>query len=262
MDSAQKIFIPGLVSVTFRQLSPERVVELAVESGLKSIEWGGDIHVPHGDLSKAAKAHELCKNASVAISAYGSYYRAGASEKNGVGFAAILDTAQELGTGTIRVWAGTMGSTAAPPGWQQAVVDDLKRVCQLAAGRECRISLEFHGGTLTDTAPGAKALIDAVAAPNLFTYWQPPVGMEPSECLAGLQLVLPHLRDLHVFHWWPDQHHRLPLSDGLGRWRQYLKLAATSGGPRYASLEFVRDDDPGQFREDAKTLLNLLNSED
>jgi 3-dehydroshikimate dehydratase len=260
LDSAQQIFTPGLVSVTFRQLSPERVVQLVAETGLKSIEWGGDIHVPHGDLPKAARACEPCKNAGIAISAYGSYYRAWASEKNGVSFSAILDIAQELGASTIRVWAGTMSSEAAPPGWQHAVVADLKRICQSAAERECRISLEFHGGTLTDTAPGAKALIDAVAAPNLFTYWQPPVGMAPAECLAGLQLILPHLRDLHVFHWWPDQHHRLPLSDGVDRWRQYLKLAATAGGTRRACLEFVHDDDPDQFRDDAKTLLNLLNS--
>src|ERR1700689_643838 len=128
LDSAQQIFTPGLVSVTFRQLPPERVVEFAAESGLKSIEWGGDIHVPHGDLSKAVEARELCQNAGVAISAYGSYYRAWASEKNGVSFSAILDTAQQLGTDTIRVWAGTMSSAAAPPGWQQAVVDDLKRI--------------------------------------------------------------------------------------------------------------------------------------
>ncbi len=39
----------GLVSVTFRQLSPEEIVRVAREAGLTVIEWGGDVHVPPGD---------------------------------------------------------------------------------------------------------------------------------------------------------------------------------------------------------------------
>ena len=46
---------PGLVSVTFRKLSPEEIVQLVVSSGLKGIEWGGDIHLPHGILAVEPK---------------------------------------------------------------------------------------------------------------------------------------------------------------------------------------------------------------
>jgi 3-dehydroshikimate dehydratase len=252
-------FIPGLVSVTFRRLQVESIVELATEARLRSIEWGGDIHVPHGDVSKAAQVRKLCEDAGIAISAYGSYYRAWASEKSGVDFSSILDTAQALATSTIRVWAGNLASAAAPPGFQEAVVADLKRICQLAAPRNCSISLEFHGGTLTDNAATTRALIDSVALPNLTSYWQPPVGIPTAQCLAGLKSVLPYLQNLHVFHWWPDQQHRLSLSEGQDQWRQYLSASADVAKPRHASLEFVRDDDPEQFRRDAKTLLNLLN---
>jgi hypothetical protein len=38
-----------------------------------------------------------------------------------------------------------------------------------------------------------------------------------------------------------------------------LKLAADPDKPRHASLEFVRGDDPNQLKDDAKTLLRLLN---
>ena len=41
--------VPGLCSVTMRQLGVEEVAKLAAESGLRAIEWGGDIHVPPGD---------------------------------------------------------------------------------------------------------------------------------------------------------------------------------------------------------------------
>ena len=35
------MLIPGLVSITFRPLSPREIVDLVAEAGLKAIEWGG-----------------------------------------------------------------------------------------------------------------------------------------------------------------------------------------------------------------------------
>jgi 3-dehydroshikimate dehydratase len=252
-------FIPGLVSVTFRHLSIQEVVSLATESGLESIEWGGDIHVPHGDLAKAKTARQLCDNGGLTVSAYGSYYRAGASPQNAVDFASIVETARVLGTDSIRIWAGHLGSDVAPPGFREAVLADIRRVCQLAADGGCSVSLEFHGGTLTDSAEAARRLIAEATATNLSTYWQPPVGMPMDGCVTSLQTVLPYTKNLHVFHWWPDHHHRLPLADGVERWREYLKIAANPAKPRHASLEFVRGDDPNQLKDDARMLLNLLN---
>ena len=48
----------GLLSVTFRHLPFERIIELAAEAGLDGIEWGGDVHVPPGDLKQAEKNRE------------------------------------------------------------------------------------------------------------------------------------------------------------------------------------------------------------
>ena len=45
----------GLTSVTFRKLDPLQVIQLTKSAGLQSIEWGGDIHVPAGDLDNAKK---------------------------------------------------------------------------------------------------------------------------------------------------------------------------------------------------------------
>jgi 3-dehydroshikimate dehydratase len=47
------MLIPGLVSVTFRKLSPQEIIALTAEAQLQVIEWGGDIHVPHGDIQQA-----------------------------------------------------------------------------------------------------------------------------------------------------------------------------------------------------------------
>src|SRR5690554_3364232 len=100
----------GLVSISFRQLTPQQIVELVKKSGLKGIEWGGDKHVPHGDVDIATKVRRLTEQAGLEVAAYGSYYRAGVSEKDGLSFDKVLDCAVILGTKKIRVWAGNKDS--------------------------------------------------------------------------------------------------------------------------------------------------------
>ena len=68
----------GLVSVSFRSLPPEEIVRLAAGCGLGAIEWGGDVHVPPGDIANAARVGEMTRAAGLAVSSYGSYYRLGA----------------------------------------------------------------------------------------------------------------------------------------------------------------------------------------
>ena len=71
--------VPGLVSVSFRQLPAEEIVRLCAECGLEAVEWGGDIHVPHGDCATAEKVSGLTEAAGLRTAAYGSYYRCGVS---------------------------------------------------------------------------------------------------------------------------------------------------------------------------------------
>ena len=65
----------GLVSVTFRKLSVEEIIGLCKACGLEEIEWGGDIHVPLGDLDAAGKARRLTRQAGLNVACYGSYVR-------------------------------------------------------------------------------------------------------------------------------------------------------------------------------------------
>ena len=53
------MFISGLVSVSFRKESPEAIVAAAAQAGLQGIEWGGDIHVPCGDIENAKRVSAL-----------------------------------------------------------------------------------------------------------------------------------------------------------------------------------------------------------
>jgi len=68
------MIFPGLVSITFRKLSPEQIIELVRKAGLSGIEWGGDIHVPHGDIARAKEVKSMTKEAGLRVAVYGSYY--------------------------------------------------------------------------------------------------------------------------------------------------------------------------------------------
>src|SRR5215212_11999351 len=98
----------GLVSVTFRPLAPREIVQLAAAAGLRGIEWGGDIHVPHGDLQAARAVRQITADAGLQVLAYGSYFRF----QPAAAFEPVLETALALGAPLIRIWAGSQPSAA------------------------------------------------------------------------------------------------------------------------------------------------------
>ena len=51
--------IKGLVSISFRSKSVEEIALAARDAGLEAIEWGGDVHTPHGDIAAAHNAREI-----------------------------------------------------------------------------------------------------------------------------------------------------------------------------------------------------------
>ena len=67
---------PGLCSVTFRSLTPQAVIDLAAANGIKAIEWGGDVHVPPGDLENARQVAARTAETGLSVSSYGSYISA------------------------------------------------------------------------------------------------------------------------------------------------------------------------------------------
>ncbi|NLC68337.1 MAG: hypothetical protein GX754_06045 [Clostridiaceae bacterium] len=46
----------------------------------------------------------------------------------------------------------------------------------------------------------------------------------------------------------------MPLEEGIGKWLKYMEVIKRAAGSRYCMIEFVRNDEPGQFLEDAETL--------
>lgn len=244
----------GLVSISFRKFLPAKIVQMCVKAGLDGIEWGGDIHVPHGDTQLAAAIRKITLDAGLEIPAYGSYYRAGISEQAGLSFAAVLASAVELKTPTIRVWAGKHGSAETDEAGRLQVIEDLRRISGMADRKGITISLEFHGGTLTDTNESTVKLMEELNGSNVKFYWQPPVGQTLEYCCEGLSAVLPRLTNIHAFHWVPEKR---PLAEGIPQWEKYLEIAAADGKDHYVMLEFVLRDSEEQFYDDAATLKQL-----
>lgn len=249
------MFKPGIVSITFRQLSPEEIIDLTKRAGLEGIEWGGDVHVPHGDTARAEEVARRTRETGLSVFSYGSYYRLNHTAE--FSFDSVLETAQALQTGIIRVWAGKKSSSEADESYWQGVADEGRQLAEKAEKAGIRLALEWHGGSLTDTAEAAEKLFNLAAHDNLLTYWQPRTYTPPEECLRDMDAALPRLTGLHVFHWHQETKERLPLKEGKDIWHEYLKKARTAGDT-YAMLEFVRNNDPRQFMEDAAILKDLV----
>lgn len=244
----------GLVSVSFRRLLPEEIVDLAVRCGLQSIEWGGDVHVPAGEIALARAVGERTRANGLEVACYGSYYRltdaeAGMAEK-------VVATAKALGAPLIRVWAGVVGSADAADAQRDEVCRNAQRLAKLAGDAGIDIAFEWHGGTLTDTAQSALALLRAADRPNVGTLWQPPVGMSTEGCVREIRAAKEYIRNIHVFSWSGTQ--RLPLADGAEKWRACLAEIAKLPGERQLLLEFVQGDEPKQLIEDAACLRKWL----
>lgn len=254
-------YLGGLVSVSFRKLEPSAIVNLVAQADLKAIEWGGDIHVPHGDIASAKAVAALTADAGLAMANYGSYYRLGVSEQEGLNFQRVLETAHALGAPSIRVWAGHGPSADTDEAQRKTVTEDALRCAELAGQTGIKVALEYHNHTLTDCDASAMRLLNEARHPNLYTLWQPINHETVENNIVALTNVLPRLLHLHIFYWeFPDGvMTRRPLADGEAAWSKFLKLAVADD-ERYVLMEFVKDDDPEQFLRDAATLKSWLNA--
>lgn len=249
----------GLLSVTFRQLAPRGIIKLVSQAGLQAIEWGGDIHVPHGDVERAREVRGWTVAEGIAIASYGSYYRVGCNNKNNLTFDQVLESALALQAPAIRVWAGDQGSALADEAWWSRVVADAVRIADLAQAEGITVDFEYHQGTLTDSREATVRLLEEIAHPNIRCNWQPSSHLTVEERKLDLRAVLPWLGNVHVYQWEPGIRH--PLQDGIAEWTEYADIIREVKGERYAMLEFVREDEPQQFLQDAEALKLIIGSE-
>ena len=167
------MLISGLVSVSFRTLSCEEIIALAVQNGLKAIEWGADVHVLPGDTARAREVGKLTAEAGLTVAAYGSYYKLGqlpAREQQAAELQKLLTNAELLGTDSIRIWAGSKGSADVTESERQALIREAAFLAEIAAGAGIRLCFECHPHTLTDERDAALFLLQSVDRDNVRIY--------------------------------------------------------------------------------------------
>lgn len=239
----------GMTSVTFREKSVEEVVSITKEANLTGIEWGGDVHVPAGDLPAAEKAAALCREAGLSVLSYGSYFHADEGED----FSPVLASAKALGAPVIRIWAGRKTYEESTPEEFSALASRIREAAKAAAEADIRVGFEFHRRTATQTKEGAVALLKAVNQPNVGCYWQPNPDVTFEEQLAEIRVLAPWLMNVHVFNWSAGNEAHL-LEEGKETWLSYLSEIQKAPGRHDLILEFVKDGKDEAFRSDAAAL--------
>lgn len=252
----------GLCSVTFRQHSSTAILSMAVDAEIKAIEWGTDVHLPPGDLKNARAIRSACADFGIITPTIGSYIRC--VETSSSDFSSVLETSQELGATSIRIWAGTQGSAETEATHRKEIAARINNYCEMAAAQGLELALEYHQNTLTDTVASTLQLLREVDHVSLCTYWQPHKSGPVDNAQAELDALKDHLHNVHVFHWesYNDRH---SLAAGRQYWTAVFAHLIALPKPknvkdRFAFLEFVKNDDPEHFQRDAAILKDVLVS--
>lgn len=184
----------GFTSNSFRQIkSLEKIVEIAVASGVDCIEWSGDIHVKNADDAKNAKA--LCDSAGIGICSYGSYYRVGS--KNAAEWQSVCETASALGAASVRVWLGNADSEKTDGEAYKNLLEDAKAICAVAKNYGLLVCPECHGNTYNNNTDAFLKIREDIGCDNFKTYFQSRYRRKEYD-LDRIERTIAHIENVHV----------------------------------------------------------------
>lgn len=243
----------GLVSVSFRKLSPKEVIDAVKAAGLKCIEWGSDVHAPCTDIARLEEIAQLQKEAGLTCSSYGTYFRIGKDATEDIH--AYIKGAKILGTNILRLWCGDKPSVEYTEEELKAVYAQCRELAKIALEENVILCMECHGWTLTDDAQSALRLMKAVDSPAFQMYYQPSQYRSFEGNIEYARLLAPYTHHLHVFNWEGDKWYPMREHDGLDKWKAYLECLP---GPRTLLLEFMPDNRVESLPEEANALFELI----
>ena len=248
------MFTLGLVSISFRKNTVEEILDACREAGLSSVEWGGDVHVPAGDIQTAERVKRLTEEAGLAVSAYGSYYKLGDETNTEEKMRALAETARALGAPMIRIWGGRESSDRVLKAKRAALVAEAQALADIAWEYGIRIAFECHRDTVTDEYHNTVELLKEIDRENVGCLWQPLQNRTESYNLDASKVHAAFSRHIHVFHW--DSEGRYPLAAGHDVWCRYL--APFVGTDTSLMLEFMHDDKLETLCETADALRAIV----
>lgn len=241
----------GVVSVSFRKYTPEEIIIAARDARLSFIEWGSDIHAPHGDRAQLCRIADFQKEYGISTSSYGTYFRLGESPLQEL--YSYIESAKLLGTDTLRLWCGSKSGADMTEKEKDALFLECQRAKEIAEECKVKLCMECHRSTFTERREDAVRLMKEMASPHIRMYWQPFQWQSVEENIKNAEAISPYALHLHVFNWKGEK--KLPLADATDEWRAYLEKFDT---PRTLLLEFMPGDTIGELTAEADSLKKII----
>ncbi len=245
------MFQSGLVSISFRSLSPEQIVALCRDAGLSAIEWGSDVHAPYADTERLRHIVALQKESGISCSSYGTYFKLGVHDTDELH--GYIAAAKILGTHILRLWCGDKNYEDMTAEQKDHLLTEAKKAAQIAEAESVVLCMECHNNTFTNCLKGALTLMEAVNSPALRMYWQPNQFRTDEVNFAYAKAIAPYTENIHVFQW--KEKEKFPLADGMAIWEKYLSCF---DGSQALLLEFMPDNKPESLKKEAETLHKLM----
>lgn len=241
----------GLCSITFRSYSVNEIINIMKNTKLEVIEWGGDVHVPHGNIEIAKMVKEKTEENCFRISSYGSYYRIGEEKEK---FIDVIKTAISLGVSMVRIWAGNKESQKVDLEYLKLFIKESKEILRIARDNNIELSFEYHKGTLTDTLESTKRLCEET---GIKTYWQPYPDRDIKEMINELEILGSYITNIHIFNWDKNWQRKLLIED-MDKIKKIIEIVRRFEGIHNVLIEFVKDDKLENFYNDTETLTTII----
>lgn len=241
----------GVVSVSFRQNTPEEILKAMKDAGLSQIEWGSDIHAPYNDIERLKQLYVMQEEYGIQCSSYGTYFKIGVTpieELEG-----YIDAAKVLGTRVLRLWCGNKNGADMTSEERSALLSQCCQAARIAEKKDAVLCMECHKKSFTERLEDTLELMKTVNSPNFRMYWQPFQWLEPSDNLKIARALAPYTEHVHVFYWKDNE--RFPLSEGVEVWREYMKEL---GASHTLLLEFMPDDRIESLAAEARALADVV----
>lgn len=243
----------GMTSLTFRNEDIETVFDYAKKAGIEGIEWGvSDKHIVIGDEKRIGLVKELSARYKIDIFSLGSYCRMTDFEE----CVQTLETAKMLGAPIIRVWAGSKSSCDCDEEYYSVIVENTKKMAQLAYKLSIKLCFEYHPYTLTDDPDEATKLVQKINEKNVGLYWQPQGYLSYEENLEAFKKVkLYVLKNIHLNNYSKEKGYCY-LSDIYENLKGYFAKEKDS---EYNFLvEFVKDASLDSLISDVNTVKRIF----
>lgn len=241
----------GLVSVSFRKESPEKILETMKKAELTYIEWGSDVHAPYDDNDKLKEIVLLQEKYEIKCSSYGTYFRLGDTpieELQG-----YIDAAKMLGTNVLRLWCYNKNSADMTDAEREMLTIQCRKAAKIAEENNVVLCLECHMSTFTENPIDAVWLMDEINSPHFRMYWQPFQWQPTEENILNAKIISPYAVNLHVFNWKKDK--KYPLSEAIDEWQNYLNEFSSS---HTLLLEFMPNDTLEELEAETAALKKII----